>query len=158
MALGRPAEALRYVQASQESNAPLGAVAKACEAILLKSGMIDKAYTSSAIIANEGTTHPVTFRAIVKKYPRKQPGDVLHDLASSDPGSEGKWFATAKDAGLFELAASLARQCPADPRTLAARVFGDGQPDFAMSCGLSTLHWMAAAWLRYYACRCTRAC
>jgi hypothetical protein len=85
------------------------------------------------------------FRAIVKKYPHKPPGNVLHDLIASDPGSEGKWFAAAKDAGLFELAASLATQSPTDPRTLtrAARDFGDSQPDFAMSCGLSSLHWMA---------------
>ena len=148
MAQGLPAEALRYAQASQESNAPLGAVAKACETILLDSGMIDEAYARYAIIANEGTTHLATFRAIVKKYPHKQPGDVLHDLVASEPGSEGKWFAAAKDAGLFELAASLARQSPTDPRTLtrAARDFGDSQADFAMSCGLSALHWMAAGY------------
>jgi hypothetical protein len=148
MAQGLPAEALRYAQASQASNAPLGAVAKACETILLQSGMIDEAYARYALIANEGTTHLATFRAIVKKYPHKQPGDVLHDLVASDPGSEGKWFAAAKDAGLFELAASLARQSPADPRTLtrAARDFGDSQADFAMSCGLSALHWMAAGY------------
>jgi hypothetical protein len=148
MAQGLPAEALRYAQASQESNAPLGAVAKACETILLQSGMIDEAYAHYAITANEGSTHLATFRAIVKKYPHKQPGDVLHDLIARDPGSEGKWFAAAKDAGLFELAASLARRSPTDPRTLtrAARDFGDSQPDFAMSCGLSALHWMAAGY------------
>ena len=148
MAQGLPAEALRYAQASQESNGPLGAVAKACETILLESGMIDEAYARYAIIANEGSTHLATFRAIVKKYPHKQPGDVLLDLVASDPGSEGKWFAAAKDAGLLELAASLARQSPTDPRTLtrAARDFGDGQADFAMSCGLSALHWMAAGY------------
>jgi len=149
MAQGRPAEALRYAQASQESNAPLGAIAKACEAILLQSGMIDEAYARYASIANEGTTHLATFRTIVKKYPHKQPGDVLHDLVASDPGSEGKWFAAAKDAGLFELAASLARQSPTDPRTLtrAARDFGDShQPDFAISCGMSAFHWMAAGY------------
>jgi len=114
----------------------------------LQSGMIDEAYARYAIIANEGSTHLATFRAIVKKYPHKQPGDVLHDLVASNPGSEGKWFAAAKDAGLFELAASLARQSPTDPRTLtrAARDFGESQPDFAMSCGLSALHWMAAGY------------
>ncbi|SAL73272.1 hypothetical protein AWB69_08970 [Caballeronia udeis] len=108
--------------------------------------MIDEAYAHYAIIANEGTTHLATFRAIDKKYPHKQPGDVLHDLVASDPGYEGKWFAAAKDAGLFELAASLARQSPTDPRTLtrAARDLGESQADFAMSCGLSALHWMAA--------------
>jgi hypothetical protein len=45
MAQGRPAEALRYAQASLESNAPLGAAATASEAILLQSGMIDEAHS-----------------------------------------------------------------------------------------------------------------
>jgi hypothetical protein len=45
MAQGLPAEALRYAQGSQASNAPFGAVAKASEAILLQSGMIDEAYS-----------------------------------------------------------------------------------------------------------------
>jgi hypothetical protein len=55
MAQGRPAEALRYAQASQQSNAPLGAVAKVCETILLQSGMTDEAYARYALVANEGT-------------------------------------------------------------------------------------------------------
>jgi hypothetical protein len=45
MAQGRPAEALRYAQASLESNVPLGAAATASEAILLQSGMIDGAHS-----------------------------------------------------------------------------------------------------------------
>jgi hypothetical protein len=45
MAQVLPAEALRYAQGSQASNAPFGAVAKASEAILLQSGMIDEAYS-----------------------------------------------------------------------------------------------------------------
>ena len=112
MAQGLPAEALCYAQAAQESNGPPGAVAKACETILLESGMIDEAYARYAIIANEGSTHLATFRAIVKKYPHKQPCDVLLDLVASDPGSDGKWFAAAKDAGLFELARHLRGKVP----------------------------------------------
>jgi hypothetical protein len=148
VALGRPAEALRYAQASQETNAPAGAVAKACDAILLASGMVDEAYTRYAIEANEGATYLATFRAIVRKYPHKLPGDILHDLVVSAPGSEGKWFAAAKDAGLYDLAVSLAKQGPTDPRTLtrAAKDFGVSEPEFAMSCGLSSLHWMSAGY------------
>jgi hypothetical protein len=144
-AQGLPAEALRYAEATQDRNAPPGAIARACEAILLNSGMIDEAYTRYGIAANETTTYLTMFRAIVKKYPHKQPADVLNDLIADDPGSEGKWFASAKEAGLFEFATSLARKSPTDPRTLtrAARDFGVSQPDFAMSCGLCALYWMA---------------
>ena len=35
------------------------------------------------------------------------------------PGEEGKWFAAAKDAGLYDEAIALARRTPTDPRTLA---------------------------------------
>jgi len=52
---------------------------------------------------------------------------ILSDLIAQSPGDEGKWFATAKDFGLYELALTLVRDCPCDPKTLAraARDFAD---------------------------------
>jgi hypothetical protein len=95
--------------------------------------------------ANQNTTYLATFRALVKKYPGITQEVILRDLIASTPGPEGKWFAAAKDAGLFVLAAELVKHSPADPRTLvrAARDFGDSQPGFAVACGLAALHWMA---------------
>jgi hypothetical protein len=74
------------------------------------------------------------------------PDSILHDLVASSPGAEGKWFAAAKDAGLLDLAASLAMRGPNDPRTLtrAARDFAPRKPEFAVACGMAALHWMAA--------------
>jgi hypothetical protein len=146
IALGRPAEALRYAEASRGLNAPAVAIARKCEAILLSSGMMDEAYRRYAIEANQATTHLATFRAIVKKYPDRSPDSILHDLVASSPGVEGKWFAAAKDAGLLDLAASLAMRGPTDPRTLtrAARDFAQRRPEFAVACGTAALHWMAA--------------
>jgi hypothetical protein len=146
IALGRPAEALRYAEASRGLNAPAAAIARKCEAILLSSGMIDEAYRRYAIEANQATTYLATFRAIAKKYPDRSPDSILHDLVASSPGAEGKWFAAAKDAGLLDLAASLAMRGPADPRTLtrAARDFAQRKPEFAVACGTAALHWMAA--------------
>ena len=56
-----------------------------------------------------------------------------------------KWFAAAKDAGLFDVAIELARRSPTDPRTLtrAARDFASKRPEFAIEAGLTALHWMA---------------
>ena len=145
-ALGRPAEALRYAQASMGLNAPTAAIARACEAILLSQGMKDEAYDRYAIEANQGTTHLATFRAMAKKYPDRPAAGILRDLIATEPGAEGKWFAAAKDAGLLDLAASLARRSPTDPRTLtrATRDFVGQAPAFAMTCGTAALHWINA--------------
>ncbi|WNZ62049.1 hypothetical protein QEG98_40565 [Myxococcus sp. MxC21-1] len=63
---------------------------------------------------------------------------------SSTPGDEGKWFAAAKDAGLYDEALGLARQTPCDPKTLsrAAHAFAKTQPAFALGAGLLALHWL----------------
>ena len=65
----------------------------------------------------------------------------MRDLVASQPGQEGKWFAAAKDSGLFELAIELANKSPADPRTLirAARDFSVKRPDFAIAAGMTAL-------------------
>ena len=107
--------------------------------------MADDAYQRYAIAANRNTTNLATFRAIAKKYPNKDAADILRDLVKSEPGADGKWFAAAKDAGLFDVAIELARRSPTDPRTLtrAARDFASKRPEFAIAAGLTALGWMA---------------
>lgn len=60
------------------------------------------------------------------------------------PGEEGKWFAAAKDAGLYDEALALASRTPCDPRTLtrAARDHVEKEPAFAVGAGLLALHWL----------------
>ena len=119
LALDRKADALRYAEDSKKIiNTPLSAVAKVCEGILLSSGLQEEAYNRYALDANQGTTYLATFRGLVKKYPHKPPEDILSDLVASEPGSEGKWFAAAKDEGLFDMAIEIVNKSPADPRTL----------------------------------------
>jgi hypothetical protein len=144
-AMGKKAEAIRYAEESRGLNDPGWQIAEACEAILLSSGLADEAYRRYARDANQGTTHLATFRAITKKYPNKPPADVLRDLIASTPGAEGKWFAAAKEAGLYDLAVELVTRSPTDPRTLnrAARDFAEKQPKFAMAVGLASLRWIA---------------
>ena len=145
VALGKKAEAVRYAEESRGLNTPEGQIAEVCEEILLSSGLADDAYQRYAIAANRTTTNLATFRAIAKKYPNKDAADILRDLVKSEPGAEGKWFAAAKDAGLFDVAIELARRSPTDPRTLtrAARDFASKRPEFAIDAGLTALHWMA---------------
>lgn len=144
-AMGKKAEAIRYAEESRGLNDPGWQIAQACEAILLSSGLLDEAYRRYAVEANQGTTNLATFRAIARTYPNKSPDEILRDLIASTPGAEGKWFAAAKDAGLFDVAIDLATRSPTDPRTLtrAARDFAEKQPDFALTSGLAALHWIS---------------
>lgn len=144
-AMGRKAEAIRYAEESRGLNDPGWQIAEACEEILLSSGLLDEAYRRYAIEANQGTTNLAMFRAIAKKYPHKQPEEILRDLIASTPGAEGKWFAAAKDAGLFAVAAELATRSPTDPRTLtrAARDYAEKQPEFALVAGLAAMRWIS---------------
>ncbi|MCK7513080.1 MAG: hypothetical protein MZV70_59705 [Desulfobacterales bacterium] len=143
-ALGRKAEAIRYAEDSRGINEPEAEIAQACEEILLAGGMTDEAYARYAIAANRGTTHLATFRAIVRKYPQKTAGDILHDLVESTPGEEGKWFTSAKSAGLHDEAVVLANMTPCDPRTLtrAARDEAEEHPDFAVEAAVAALRWI----------------
>lgn len=145
VAMGKKAEAIRYAEESRGLNDPGWQIAEACEAILLSSGMVDEAYCRYALEANQGTTNLATFRAIAKKYPHKPQTDILRDLIASTPGDEGKWFAAAKDAGLFDIAIELTSRSPTDPRTLirAARDFADDHSDFALASGLAALRWIS---------------
>jgi len=147
-AMGRKAEAIRYAEASRGLNDNPIAIARACEEILLSSGLANEAYARCAIEANQGTTFLATFRAIAKKYPTQAPAKILADLVASTPGEEGKWFAAAKDAGLYDEAIALAQRTPCDPRTLtrAARDFAASNPRFAMEAGLTGLRWIAAGY------------
>ena len=147
-AMGRKADAIRYAEASRGLNDNPIAIARACEAILLSSGFADEAYARYAIEANQGTTFLATFRSIAKKYPTKSPAKILDDLVASTPGQEGKWFAAAKDAGLFDEAIALAQRTPCDPRTLtrAARDFASTNPWFAVEAGVAALRWIASGY------------
>lgn len=144
-AMGKKAEAIRYAEDSRGLNDPGWQIAEACEAILLSSGLAIDAYRRYAIEANQGTTNLATFRAIAKKYSSVPPEQILSDLVASTPGSEGKWFAAAKDVGLFDVAIELATRSPTDPRTLtrAARDYAEKQPEFALAAGLAALRWIS---------------
>lgn len=147
-AAGKREEAIGYAEESKERNAPLAAIATFCERVLLDAGFADEAYTRYALDATGATTNLATFKAIAKKYPHLPKETILRDLVARAPGQEGKWFAAAKDASLFDLALVLANRGPSDPRTLtrAARDYAQEQPAFAMAAGMTALRGIANGW------------
>lgn len=144
VAMGNKAEALRYAEDSREPNDSSIAIARACEEILLSSGMAEEAYHRYSIQANQKTTHLAMFRTMAQKYPHKDVRDILRDLVASTPGDEGKWFAAAKSAGLYSEAIDLANRTPCDPKTLtrAARDMAAAEPRFAVEAGMAALRWL----------------
>jgi len=143
-AMGRKAEAVRYAEQGRGLNDSPVAIARACEEVLLASGMIDEAYLNYGLQGNQAGTYLAWFRAVQKKYPHKRPAEILDDLVRETPGDEGKWFAAAKSAELFEEAVALANRSPCSPQTLtrAARDFSEKNPDFALEAGLAALRWL----------------
>ncbi|MGD0838190.1 MAG: hypothetical protein ABSB49_16250 [Polyangia bacterium] len=144
-AMGKNSEAIRYAESERGINDSPIAIARVCGEILLSSGLVDEAYRRYAIEANQGTSNLSTLRAVTKKYPGKDPADIINDLVASTPGEEGKWFAAAKDAGYLDVALQLASRTPCDPRTLtrAARDFAESNPQFAAGAGFAALNWLA---------------
>ena len=148
LAAGKHTEAVCYAEASRSFNAPSAAIGLFCEGALLASGDAEQAYARYAVEAAYASTNAAMYKAIVKKYPDVARERIVRDLVASQPGQEGKWFAAAKDAGLFELAIELANRSPSDPRTLtrAARDFAQEQPAFALAAAQTALRGIANGW------------
>jgi hypothetical protein len=144
-AMGRPTDAVRYAEDGRGLNDSPVAIARVCEEILLSTGQRDEAYQRYALIANQRGTYTAWLRAVLKKYPDRTPAEVLDDLVAETPGEEGKWFAAAKDAKLFDKAIALANQTPCSPQTLtrAARDFAATNPTFALEAGVTAIRWLA---------------
>jgi hypothetical protein len=144
VAQGRHAEAIAFAESCRNPWASNQDIDGLCEDILRSTGRMDEAYSRYALTANRTHTYLGWFRAVVKKYPDKPRGDVLSDLVQLTPGDEGKWFAAAKDAKLFDEAVALASRTPCDPKTLtrAARDFVEKDPAFAIAAGLAALRWL----------------
>ncbi len=148
LAMGKKAEAVQYAEASRGLNQPDSVIDQACEEILISSGLHEEAYRRYGLSAAVGNSYIARFRAVAKRYPGKDKSQILADLIATTPGEEGKWFATAKEIKLFELALELANCSPCDPKTLtrAARDYLDTEPDFALGCAMAALRWLSEGW------------
>jgi hypothetical protein len=148
VAMGRKEKALQFAEACRDRTDSPFAIARACEEILLSSGMVEEAYARHAMEANQRGTFLATFKSIAAKYPGKTAAAILRDLVDATPGEEGKWFAAAKSAGLYNEAIELANRTPCDPRTLtrAARDLADEEPLFALEAGMAALRWLSAGY------------
>ena len=145
LALGRKAEAVQYAEASRGLNQPDSVIDRACEEILISSGLHEEAYRRYGLSAAVGNSYISRFRSVAERYPMKDKSQILSDLITTTPGEEGKWFATAKELELYDLALELANRSPCDPKTLtrAARDYLDSEPAFALGSAIAALRWLS---------------
>ncbi len=160
---GRQADAIELAESSRGPWTNDADVDALCEEMLLSAGLVAVAYARYGLRVRSGGTHLATLRAVAKKYFHKPAEQILADLVASTPGEEGKWFAAAKELGLYDAAIQLARTSPCDPRTLAraARDHVAERPAFALEAGCAALAWLvqgfgyeitgADVWLAYSA-------
>ncbi len=148
LAMGKKADAIQYAEASRGLNQPDSVIDQACEEILISSGLHEEAYQRYGLSAAAGNSYLARFRAVAKRYPMKDKSQILSDLIATTPGEEGKWFATAKEIKLFDLALELANRSHCDPKTLtrAARDYLDTEPVFALGCAMAALRWLSQGW------------
>jgi len=148
LAMGKKSEALKYAEASRGLNQPDSAIDQACEEILISSGLHNEAYQRYGLSSARGNSYLSRYRKVAKRYPMMAPANVLADLIRTTPGEEGKWFATAKELKLFDLALELANQSPCDPKTLtrSARDYLDSEPVFALGAAMAALRWLSDGW------------
>jgi hypothetical protein len=148
LAMGRKAEAVQYAEASRGLNQRDSVIDQACEEILISSGLHEDAYRRYGLSAATGNSYIARFRSVAKRYPTKDKLQILSDLIATTPGEEGKWFATAKELELYDLALELADRSPCDPKTLtrAARDYLDSEPTFALGSAIAALRWLSEGW------------
>ncbi len=148
LAMGRKAEAVQYAESSRGLNQPDLAIDQACEEILISSGLHEEAYRRYGLSAAVGNSYIARFRSVAKRYPMKDKSQILSDLIAATQGEEGKWFATAKELELYDLALELADRSPCDPKTLAraARDYLDSEPAFALGSAMAALRWLSEGW------------
>ena len=114
-----------------------------CEGVLLKAGREEEAYRRYGPHVGVGATYVAIYRDTLRRYPGRDPRQVLLDLIEAR-GERGKWFAAAKSAGFLDIALECARTSDADPATLvrAARDFAGKNAEFSAQvalCALSSL-------------------
>ncbi|WP_135607059.1 hypothetical protein [Solemya velesiana gill symbiont] len=148
LVMGRKAEAVQYAEASRGLNQPDSLIDQACEQILISSGLDDEVYRRYGLSAAVGNSYIARFRSVAKRYPMKDKSQILSDLIATTLGEDGKWFATAKELELYDLALELANRSPCDPKTLtrAARDYLDTEPAFALGSAIAALRWLSEGW------------
>ena len=144
-AQGRPDEAVAYAERCRSPWASETDIDRLCEQILLASGQPEEAYAALRHLGEScRNVSWVVSSGGEEVSGASRPPPSWRTSCVTRLETEGKWFAAAKDAKLFDEAIALANATPCDPKTLtrAARDFAQTNPAFAVEAGLAALRWL----------------
>ena len=132
--------AIAYAEARRKDDYDDSHIVEFCERVLLNVGRRDEAYRVYGLHASCANTYLAVFRAVSRKYPERDPRQILIDLIEAR-GDQGKWFAAAKSAGFLDIALECAGRGTTEPATLlrAARDFAKSEPRFSAQIALQTV-------------------
>jgi hypothetical protein len=102
-----------------------------CESVLIKMGRIDEAYEKYGLKIPDYGTNLNIYRNLCKKYPTIDKRIILIDCIAKK-GSKGKWFASARHSGFFDLALECAKAYDADPKPLLNAADDLCNPEYAV--------------------------
>jgi hypothetical protein len=141
--MGRTDEAVAYAESRNPDEYESQSILEFCERALLEEGRGDEAYYEYGLGIRSGNTYLASYRAIVKKYPERDPEQILRDLVDSSL-ERSKWFAAARHAGYLDVARDCARSGLVEPKTLvtAARDALEADPSFSFEVALRALDLM----------------
>jgi tetratricopeptide (TPR) repeat protein len=145
--MGRTDEAIAYAESRNPDDYELQSVLLFCERALLEAGRADEAYREYGLLIRSGNTYLSSYGALLKKYPERDPEQVLRDLIETSV-KKGKWFAAARQAGYLDIARECARTGLVQPKTLvtAARDTLESDPGFSFEIALRALDLMLAGY------------
>lgn len=137
---GRIDEAIGYAESRLGNEYERQKILEFCEATLLGAGRKNEAYRRYATSIRVGNTYLAQHRAIVKKYPERDPREILLDLMESSD-NRGAWFASAHRSGFMDIAKECATSGYVEPGTLvrAARDTAESQPELAAAVALRAI-------------------
>jgi len=132
--------AIAYAEARRNDGYDDARIIEFCERVLLDAGHRDEAYRRYGLLSVRANTYLAMFRATTRRYPERDPRQVLIDLIEAR-GKRGKWFAAAKSAGFLDVALDCARHGTTEPATLlrAARDFVESEPRFSAQIALQAI-------------------
>jgi tetratricopeptide (TPR) repeat protein len=140
-AMGKRDEALRYAEASRDSNDNPERIARTCEEVLLSQGRWAEAYERYALASNRGTSNLASYRPIVRKYPEQDLSRILGDLVATTPGEEASGWLQPKRPAVSSWRRGLRISRRATPR--AAHDFIEKNRQLALQAGLAAIRWLA---------------
>lgn len=138
--MGKTDEAIAFADSRQPDKSEKQSILEFCERVLLEAEREDEAYYEYGLGIRSGNTYLSSYKAIVKKYPRRDPEEILTDLVETS-ADRGKWFAAARQAGYLDIARECARSGLVEPKTLltAARDALERDPSFSYEVALRAL-------------------